>query len=61
MPTLATTLYSQRNGMDEHDTFLLLVLGVASVALGLLQSLGDPGAVESTKPRTGEPLRGLLR
>jgi hypothetical protein len=61
MPILATTLYSQRNGMEEHDTFLLLMLGVASVALGLIQSLGDPGAVEFTEPRSSEPLRRLLR
>jgi hypothetical protein len=61
MSTLATTLHSQRDGMGEHDTFLLLMLGVTSVALGLLQRLGDSEAPESTEPQAGEPLCGLLR
>jgi hypothetical protein len=54
-------VHSQHDGLQERDTFLHLILGVASVTLALMKHLGDPGILESEAPPADEPLRGLLR
>lgn len=55
------SVHSQRNGLEERDAFLHLILGVVSVALALTKRLGNPGTLGPEEPSPDEPLRGLLR
>ena len=63
MQPASPTVYSQHSGLEDHDVFMHLALGVVSVALGLLDRLGAAGAAmpPTAEPPASELPRGLLR
>jgi hypothetical protein len=63
MQPASPTVYSQHSGLEDHDAFMHLALGVVSVALGLLDRLRAADAAMSppAEPQASELPRGLLR
>jgi len=63
MQPASPTVYSQHSGLEDHDAFMHLALGVVSVALGLLDRLhpADGAMPPTAEPPASELPRGLLR
>ena len=64
MQPASPTVYSQHSGLEDHDEFMHLALGVVSLALGLLDRLraADGAMPPPAEPPASEYLRrGLLR
>ena len=63
MQPASPSLHSQHSGLEDHDAFMHLVLGVVSVAVGLLDRLhaADGAMPPLAEPSASELPRGLLR
>jgi hypothetical protein len=56
-----TPVHSQYDGFERRDTFTLVVMGAVSLALALLEQLGQPAPSPPEQPPTGELLQAVLR